>query len=47
MDAVFVSKMSVGTKWHVTQILEQCFVCTHCEAVENQSARFIFFSRAW
>ena len=37
MDAIFVGKVSVAPKRHIPQIIEQLFVCSYCQLVEDCS----------
>jgi len=35
MDAIFICKVSVTPKWHIPQIIEEFFVRSDCQLVEN------------
>src|SRR3954465_4886206 len=41
MDAVFISKMSVASKWQIPQIIKQFFVCPGRELVEDYFQVFV------
>ena len=41
VDAEFIGKMSIGSKRHIPQIVEQFIVCSHCESVEDCSQLYV------
>lgn len=36
MDAIFICKVSIAPKRHFPQIIEELFVCSYCQLVENR-----------
>ena len=44
MDSVPIGKMSIAAERHITQIIEQLFICSHREIVEDCSQLYVLSS---